>query len=919
MVLLSVVVVCRLLGHAAGSFLLQAPPKGLKVYQFLAPDPVVQVVHDRLAQSANRTVSRLSKVGELPELLGEVVNDVRIVFLPGWEFQNGTFIKALCTILLGTVWFIIYFEFLYQDDRKESLDRWKNQLEADGDSWSILSPRGCNPDVILVFTHPTYDAKDASNPVSIHSLDKVMVSSEDRDLEELHELRLSAPRSAVAAVESIRKGLFTMSSASMERSTDTFELAVDRARARKALLKDLYRLLPTLGFDVTAFSSIDDDELFVCISLSNWEGIDYYLSRSGALLQLRQDIAERLGIRQDPSDPASSPPSVPYSRALVQQLYEQGILKSTNPLELFRNFNNSGTCTCVNTKDLIWTICHEINNHVDLDAAVDEGLLIAWYPVHNPPKVMELKATWANWRSMLDISFVQPVPLIREYFGVRIAFLFAWNGVYCKALLALVSIAILQMIAIRICNDFLDVDVVNGRQVIGFCIFVVLWARIAQNLWTREQGFFLELWNIHGHTMSQQVTRTQFEGFPAPSPLDANILDDQFPKRIAFFRSAFTTLITVFFCGCVAACIFLWLLIFRGKMGLISSVMLSIQIKIFECIFSYMADAMTEYENHKFQHDYHNSLLWKLFLFNFVNNYSAFIAISIRNAWMGCHDDCLNELRKQIAITLCVLVLCSIAQMLAEGFKVRFNLMWELRQLKKRNQQHPPRYLVEEQSKYAVITGSEELQSMMTLVISLGFIFLFGGVAPIVVPFCFCVFAVQLRAFAIMLTTCAKRPFPHQSLGIGNWSICITFLMSVGIAYSGFLFVAYGQTFKDTKVLGKMTGLLLYCFAGFSIWALVDAVLPPEDTATGLLVARRKYLTGKVMKKAEAGKLEHAKHEALGRSPSVACYAKQISSEEWGNIPWLDNMPVGPLTPIKKESELTTPRPSSSFGRRATV
>jgi hypothetical protein len=43
------------------------------------------------------------------------------------------------------------------------------------------------------------------------------------------------------------------------------------------------------GFDVSIFSSIDDDELYVCVSLEDEGALESYLLRYGLMLQLRQD------------------------------------------------------------------------------------------------------------------------------------------------------------------------------------------------------------------------------------------------------------------------------------------------------------------------------------------------------------------------------------------------------------------------------------------------------------------------------------------------------------------------------------------------------------------------------------------------------------------------------------------------------
>eukprot|EP00418_Pyrodinium_bahamense_P084332 CAMPEP_0179070124 /NCGR_PEP_ID=MMETSP0796-20121207/30859_1 /TAXON_ID=73915 /ORGANISM="Pyrodinium bahamense, Strain pbaha01" /LENGTH=276 /DNA_ID=CAMNT_0020767207 /DNA_START=254 /DNA_END=1085 /DNA_ORIENTATION=- len=263
-----------------------------------------------------------------------------------------------------------------------------------------------------------------------------------------------------------------------------------------------------------------------------------------------------------------------------------------------------------------------------------------------------------------------------------------------------------------------------------------------------------------------------------------------------------------------------------------------------------MVPILTDFENHKYPDEYHDSLLWKLFAFDFVNNYCAFFSITIRHAWVGnsgCDD------------TDCLFVLVRDAKAV----------------------------FLEEQAKYVVITEQEEVQNMLTLVISLGFVLLFGGVAPLVVPCCLCVFAMQLRAFAVFLTTDAQRPHPQDSAGIGNWHSCIRFLMLVGVFYAGLLFVAFGPTFKGTSLMAKSTGLVCFCLASAMLWALIDIACPATDPDTALLAKRRAYVLGKLMKSAGSSRSQ----PSPGTDPLILEPLKQwqhIVNAAWDQIPNLE-------------------------------
>merc|ERR1740138_998756 len=110
---------------------------------------------------------------------------------------------------------------------------------------------------------------------------------------------------------------------------------------------------------------------------------------------------------------------------------------------------------------------------------------------------------------------------------------------------------------------------------------------------------------------------------------------------------------------------------FQGRMGLVSSAILAMLIKFFSVIFEIIVPKLVDFENHKYQEDYFNSYVWKLFLFDYVNNYSAFFFLTMTKAECSedtseheCSGKTLLVLRQQVSRTLGVLVLCSIVEVI---------------------------------------------------------------------------------------------------------------------------------------------------------------------------------------------------------------------------------------------------------------
>ena len=77
-------------------------------------------------------------------------------------------------------------------------------------------------------------------------------------------------------------------------------------------------------------------------------------------------------------------------------------------------------------------IYREISKYVNLGAAAHQDLIVGWFPVHSRKWLYQLAAFWANFVHLKDFTFMEPIPLLHDYFGKRFAFMFAWNGLCCK-------------------------------------------------------------------------------------------------------------------------------------------------------------------------------------------------------------------------------------------------------------------------------------------------------------------------------------------------------------------------------------------------------------------------------------------------------------------------------------------------------
>jgi hypothetical protein len=647
------------------------------------------------------------------------------------------------------------------------------------------------------------------------------------------------------------------------------KIAVTKKEARIAVIQDMWTWAENNGFSVDIFSSIDSDELFLCVSMRRSIFVRFYLQEARTELQIQQHVVKNLNIDQDPEDPCSSPPFVVYDKRTVKSLYEsyvddaendQRVIPEKDDKALFRAFyDRDSRGSVMSSKDRIFAILQVLNKDVDLESAKTVGVLLDWYPTHSELFLEKLKEAWTPYPGYLaEQLWVQPVTLIKDYFGSQIAFSFAWQGLHLKGLLGLTAIAMMVEFFKYGPRLLVNDEMMQERQMLPFSIVIMIWARVMLNLWENEQEFLTELWNMnteHG----LHIERPSFKGVLATSEVNAQEMEEVIPKSERIFLRVSSTLVTVFCCAVVFSVIGLWVFMQRGRMDLVSSVALSMFIKIAEFSYNALSAKLAEYENHKYEDAFHDCWAWQQFMFQAVNTYWACAAIAMAQIMHGqCGQDehrekageetCWGSLKIQLTMLMLILMGCSVAFLGLEWILVKINFWSEEQGLAKG---HPPdqakrvlieRSYLEEQSKSNHFGTREQIENKLQLVLGLGFVLLFGTLQPLVVPLCLIHFAITVEIRAHLLLHYTKRCVPHRLAGIGAWREVVILLMNVSVFSNGFLLITWGRFLKGGSLIAKLTGLIFWIVLVSVLWAIVDMVVPRQSAEAELLEKRRNYV-----------------------------------------------------------------------------
>merc|ERR1719221_297768 len=96
------------------------------------------------------------------------------------------------------------------------------------------------------------------------------------------------------------------------------------------------------------------------------------------------------------------------------------------------------------------------------------------------------------------------------------------------------------------------------------------------------------------------------------------------------------------------------------------------------------------------------------------------------------------------------------------------------------------------------------------MVLALGYVLLFGAVAPSIVPFCMVVFFVQIVTSSYLLLAYTQRSLPRTSDGIGAWREIVLLLNMSGVLFASYVFAAESDMLRNTPVITKLSAFIVY-------------------------------------------------------------------------------------------------------------
>ncbi|KAM9855199.1 anoctamin-7 [Aulostomus maculatus] len=327
---------------------------------------------------------------------------------------------------------------------------------------------------------------------------------------------------------------------------------------------------------------------------------------------------------------------------------------------------------------------------VGVDRLVNEGAYTAAFPLHEghfklpsyeiPPDELNQRQVlyhyWARWCKWCKY---QPLDHIREYYGEKIAFYFAWLGFYTAWLLPVAVVGTMVFVsgvmsmgtntpAKEVCDsgaNYLMCPLCNTCKAwnmsdictmvklgylfdhpgtVLFSVFMSFWAVTFLEYWKRKMATLAHHWDCMDFHEEEERPRPEFAAM-APmmeqNPV-TGVKEPYFPEKTRLSRM-FTGSMVIIMMLCVVMIFLVTVVMCRGiisviifhtgspvlrtEAGTIANISSSIVnlglILLMGQVYTALAEQLTKWEMHRTQTQYDNAFIFKVFIFQFVNFYSS--------------------------------------------------------------------------------------------------------------------------------------------------------------------------------------------------------------------------------------------------------------------------------------------------------
>lgn len=473
---------------------------------------------------------------------------------------------------------------------------------------------------------------------------------------------------------------------------------------------------------------------------------------------------------------------------------------------------------------------------------IRKGWLKACFPLHNRAKTQKLDIEWAKypWQRL-------PLYHMKEYFGEKITMYFCFMEHFVTFLTLPAAVGLPLQIAVWATNDY------SAPFLPFFSFAIALWAVCALEFWKRREKTIALEWGTIDFEATE-VDRPDFNGSWITSFVDGSRIryfsSAIRAKRVWLSISAILALILVVV-GIVVS-IYVIRFTIAGDVGdsnaqSIASLANAVQIQVLNYIYTLIANELSQYENHRTDTQFEDSMITKIFMFQFVNSYASFFYLAFIADSMGeCGDEgCMSVLAINLAIIFgSRLVTGNLLELLIPYLSYQFRYKRQIKQSEGTITRPEKEYLLEP---YDAMTSS--LSDYAEVAVGFGYTALFVSALPLAALFQLVSNVVEIRGDGWKLLNLHQRPFPKGCEDIGSWQT-IFLLISVAAVVTNAGLAVFTMTVLDKYSIElRFWTFILFQWVCFGLQMIIMEAIPDVPEEIDIQQQRQAFFVRKLIDK----------------------------------------------------------------------
>jgi len=608
----------------------------------------------------------------------------------------------------------------------------------------------------------------------------------------------------------------------------TFSTGTTNRQFHQAVLDELVKILtgPWCGFEVGKYRTIDEDELFLLVSLEDEEAIKAIAEKEEFPAMLRHDV-----VYKDLT--CATDESTGRDRFRVRDFGEflDG-KRHTNryPGHVRYTAEVDKVCEDFYTADHIRLARHRIRRFVRLQSLVSEGVVNQYFCVHQWTDLQFFYEVqrWNDPCNLLQWPAEHLPDSIQQYFGADLSFFFHWFNAYTRFLFwpALLSTPILA-------QDFFFKEsipeTIRWGEYVAFSIFLGVWSTTFLARYKHMKNLKVLKWGMKHHDREFAEIRRQFRDDYRDS------WGEYFQQLLHWILCAAFMSETVFFTLFVSQLRIKARVDPMGRsygirhqhLQAYGKYMITANIKIVDYLWTSLSTHLSKNENWRTPGELRNKATEKLFAVKFVVYYYPFLyTIFIKPA---IYDIDIQPCFKALSSDLRLFFFTQIAMEVISLFVSLLTSWLKVASERRRFANKEYSYL-EYQAKCPEYSDEDLMSDVQLQVINYGFLVMFGVCLPYVCCICFCVNFLFKRILAYKVSYIYQRPSPFGAEGFGAEDI-ITLLSWIGVIFNTFLVIFVSPLCGDMSFERKLLIFISVENAILVLKTLIDTAIGPSSTA----------------------------------------------------------------------------------------